>query len=217
MSKHMMDNFDVTDWYRITDCAIFNQIPFGVYAISEPTKMVPVKGTSPEKYDRTVYFGKSGTSYDDFFYDRKSVKKNLHVIGEQISVSEKEQFHRYGLPAKRLKHHRHNLMNRNTKIDRESSYINFYESFGYGEEVVSKVNVCMITPTNEIPNHSVKAWLTAMESYLILRFQYNFSRNPLMNVDHDYEHNSKIIEDSHASRRKAIVKESNLFRFATDV
>lgn len=216
MSEHMMDNFDVSDWCRITDCAMFNQIPFGVYAISEPTEMIPVKGISPEKYDRTVYFGKSGNAYDDFYYDRKYVKRKLHIVGEETKVLEKEQFHKYGLPARRLKQHRHNFMKRNAEIDREASYINFYESFGFGESVVSKINVCVITPKYEIPNHSVKAWLAAMESYLILRYQYNFGRNTLMNVDHDYVHNNRTIENSHASRRKESVKGSNLFRFAND-
>lgn len=208
MSKHMMDNYTVTQWVRITDCALFNQVPFGIYAISEPTDMIPPSSIVPHEYDRTVYFGKSGISYNDFFYDRKSVKKKVNVVDE--SIYEKSYFHIYSLPARRIKTHRHNFTNKNANIDREVSYTKFFEKFGSGEDVVSKVNVCMITPLYEIPNHSVKAWLSAMESYFILRFQYNFGRNTLMNIDHSYEHNNRVIEDSHAQVKKQEVRETSL-------
>jgi hypothetical protein len=213
MSNHMMDNFIVSDWFRLTDCAKFNNVPFGVYAMTEPTDMIPLSGIKPHEYDRTIYFGKSGVSYYDFLYDRKNVKRRTSLIGEQKIVSEKEHFHRYSLPARRLKDHRHNLMNENTDVDRETSYIKFYESFGYGSDVVSKINVCMITPLYEIPNHSVKAWLYAIESYLILKFQFNFGRNTLMNIDHDFSYTGCASENSHNFRKKEELKNNNLFRF----
>ena len=210
MSKHMMDNFVVSDWYRLTSCAVFNNIPFGVYAITEPTDTIPPSGLAPHQYDRTVYVGKSGLSYDDFYYDRKHVKRKTAAVGEEVTTREQENFHRYGLPSRRLKSHRHNFINRNTGIDRETSYQKFFDKFGSGEDVIDKINVCIITPEYEIPNHSVRAWLSAMESYIILRYQYQFGRNTLMNIDHDLSPKQGIVEDCHFQRKKREVKSNSL-------
>jgi hypothetical protein len=209
MSKHIMDNYVISDWYRLTDSAMFNVIPFGVYALTEPTDSIPPSSVAPFEYDRTVYFGKSGTSYHNFFHDRKRVVK---LFTGSSDLTEKEYFYKYSLPGRRLKSHRHNIVNNNTDIEREISYQKFFENFGYGKDVASRVNVCMITPQFEVPNHSVKAWLTAMESYMILRFQYNFGRNTLMNVDHDLTHN-RTIEDSHANRKSEYVRTNSLVNF----
>ena len=205
-----MDNYVVSDWYRLTNSAMFNQVPFGVYALTEPTDSIPSSDILPHEYDKTVYFGKSGTEYNNYSHDRKRVIKVF--TGNVENLFEKEYFHRYSLPGRRLKDHRSNLMNKNKGINREISYQKFFESFGYGEDVAGQVNVCMITPLFEVPNHSVKAWLTAMESYMILRFQYNFGKNTLMNVDHDLEHNRKI-QGSHANRKLEDVKSNSLVDF----
>ena len=194
-----MDNYIVTDWVKLDDTGIFNQIPFGVYALTEPTDKLPPKSIMPHEYDRTIYFGRSGISYNDFFHDRKNVEI-FNAIGDKLV--ERERFYRYTHPVRRLKVHRHNLVKKNHNLEREVSYTKFYESFGYGKEIASKVNVCMILPATEIPNHSVKAWLAAIESYMILRYQYNFGKNTLMNIDHSLDHTSRINEDSHAQRRK---------------
>lgn len=211
MSKHIVDNFTVSNWFRITDADVFNNVPFGVYALTEPTHKIPSKGIFPHQYDRTVYFGKSGISYDDFFYDRKNVDRAINAIGEDLI--DKERFHRYSLLRRRIKQHLHNLRKKNGDIDREVSYTKFYEEFGFGDDVISKVNICVITPEYRIPNFQVKTWLLTIESYLIYMYQNNFGRNTLMNIDHSYEHNNKIIEDSHSQRKKNEIKESSLMEY----
>ena len=54
MSKHIMDNYVVSDWYRLTNSAMFNQVPFGVYALTEPTDSIPSSDILPHEYDKTI-------------------------------------------------------------------------------------------------------------------------------------------------------------------
>lgn len=213
MSKHIMDNFKIVEWCRIEDCHRFNSVPFGVYAITEPMDYVPSIDVIPFELKQTAYIGKSGVSYDTFFYDRKSVKKKVCGVHDSTYITENEHFHRYSLPARRLKDHRHNLINRNKSTKRESSYNKFYESFGFGEDIISKVNVCIVVPDQIIPNHAVPAWLGAVESYFLLRYQYNFGRNTVMNLDHDIENKNRSTTNSHASRKHEEYKTSSLSNF----
>lgn len=213
MSDHIMDNFKIVEWCRIEECSRFNNIPFGIYAITEPMDTIPDRSVIPYHFEKTVYIGKSGLSYNDFFYDRKKVDTKSRAIGDKQFLTEREYYHRYGLPARRLKHHKHSLIHKNERIKREASYAKFFESFGSGKEVVSKVNVCLIVPDQEIPNHCVPGWLAAMESYFILKFQLRFGRNTLMNIDHDIDNKSRIIENSLASKKREDFKSASLYSF----
>ena len=198
--KHPADNFMMTTWAKLSDTSIFNQVPFGVYAITKPTDHLPPNHVMPFMYENTVYFGKSGNSYDDFLYDRKSVNPNTG----------KENFHRYSIIERRLKTHRHNILNNNSTIERETSYQVFYENFGYGEDVVEKVNVCVIVPETKIPNYMVSAWLLFVESYFVYQYQLNFGSNTLMNINHG---ETKKVEDSYSYKRKRDMENSNLMSF----
>lgn len=188
--SHIMDNYTMTEWTRLDNTGIFNQVPFGVYAITEPTDYLPSNDILPFMFGKTVYFGKSGTSYDDFLYDRKDFNKEKN----------KERFYRYSLIERRLKTHRHNFTNRNELLERESSYLKFFEQYGYGEDIVRKMNVCVVVPKTPIPNYCVPAWLLAMESYFIYLYQMNYGKNTLMNLGHG---ETKKSDDSHAYKARA--------------
>jgi len=138
-------------------------------------------------YEKTIYFGKSGSSYDDYFYDRKRFDEDTN----------KETFYRYTPLSKRLKGHRSNIVRSNPKKEREASYEVFSEKFGCGEDIMRKVNVCVLVPRFKIPNYCVNAWALALESHLIFMYQLNYGKNTLMNLNHNP---AKKIENSHSTR-----------------
>ena len=199
------DNFSMTQWTRMSDTTIFNQVPFGVYAFTAPTKKVPANNVLPFTLEDTIYFGKSGNSYDDFFWDRKSFDPE----------TKKESYHRYSIVERRLKKHRYNLLNSNSAIDRESSYSKFYEAFGHGLDLVNEMNVCVIVPKKTIPNYMVPSWLLFTESYFVHLYQQKFGRNTLMNLDHDLDHNleTKKVQDSYSSKKRQQMLSSSLSEF----
>lgn len=199
--KHLADNFAMTQWTRLSNTTLFNQVPFGVYAFTEPTEKLPSNDILPHNFEKTVYFGQSGTSYEDYLYDRKSFDP----------YTKKEYYHRYSLIERRLKSHRHNLLNNNKFLDRETQYYKFYEKFGYGEEVVNKVNVCVLVPQTRIPDVCVASWLTFTESYLLYLYQMKFGQNTLMNVYHSDDCDK--IEDSLSYQKLKNQHETNLLEY----
>lgn len=199
-SIHPADNFMMTQWVRMPNTNMFNQTPFGVYAFTEPTDILPSKKLLPHMFEKTIYIGKSGNSYDDYVWDRKHFDEETN----------KERFHRYSVVERRLKTHRHNLTNTNSSIDRETSYQKFYDAFGYGPDVIKNVNVCVIVPKMAIPNYMVPSWCMFMESYLIYLYQQKFGKNTLMNVLHS---ETKKVEDSLSNGKRQQVLNCNLSEY----
>jgi len=196
---HPADNFTMTQWTRLSDPLLFNQVPFGVYAFTRPMDKVPSKEVLPFMLEDTIYFGKSGSEYDDYFYDRKNFD----------SETNEENFYRYSNVVMRLKSHKNNL--RNNKLDKkQTSYQKFYEVYGCGDELFEMMNVCVIVPKIMIPNYMVPSWLLFTESYFIMLYQQRFGKNTLMNVNHGP---TKKIEGSHANNKKLEVKSGSLIGF----
>ncbi len=198
-SLYPADNFTMTQWSRLTDTTIFNQVPFGVYAFTSPTEKIPSNDVLPFMYEDTIYIGKSGNSYDDFFYDRKNFDPE----------SNKEKYHRYSIVESRLRAHRNKLRN-NELFGKETSYQKFKDVFGCGDNVIDKMNVCVIVPKMVIPNYMVPSWLLFTESYFIYLYQQKFGKNTLMNVGHG---ETKKIEGSYANNKKLEIKSNSLVGF----
>lgn len=197
---HPADNFVMTQWTRLSDTSIFNQVPFGVYAFTQPMDKVSSNDILPFMLEEVIYFGKAGSSYDGFFFDRKTFNP----------LTNKASFTKYSPVHKRLKSHRYYL-SRNTLDDRETCYQKFYDIFGCAtDEIISKMNVCVIVPKVPIEDFQVASWCLFIESYFIFLYQQRFGRNTLMNMQHKP---SKGIEGSHASIKKKEVNANSLMAY----
>lgn len=197
---HPADNFVMTEWTRLSNSILFNQVPFGVYAFTKPMDYIPSNNILPFNLEETIYFGKSGNSYDDFFYDRKKYDP----------IEDKERFQRYSLVESRLRSHRTNLR-RDSNGKKEASYQRFYDIYGRCDDnTIDKMNVCVVIPKHVIPNFQVTAWTLYIESYFILLYQQKFGKNTLMNVGHEPH---KKVEDSRANLKKIDVRNSSLEGF----
>ena len=196
---HPADNFAMTQWTRLSDPSIFKKVPFGVYAFTGPMNNVPSKNVFPFMIEDTLYFGKSGNSYDDYFYDRKSFDPETG----------KENFHMNSMVHMRIKSHKNNMRCRNKKFDKlEGSYQKFVDIYGFADDdLLEKMNVCVIVPKYPIPDFQVTSWSLLIESYCILLYQQKFGKTTLMNVGHDPY---KKVEGSYANNKKLEAKMNSL-------
>lgn len=184
-------DYEFHGWTRLTDVHKFNQIPFGVYSLTAPLTEKPSDRFAPYELADTVYIGMSGNSYDSYSYDLKSTKGG-------------NRFKMYSTLHSRLKQHRKNLLNNNKKgSEKERSYQQFFEQYGYGSDVVERVYVNVTVPKVKIPDDLVPAWTNFMENFFIYNYALKFGSVPLMNIAHNKEkmHQMKVDDDS-ISRKK---------------
>lgn len=200
----MIFNIEMLPWTKMSNIDVFSQTFFGAYAFTKPIDKKPSDRLFPFELEDTVYVGRAGYSSDDFFHDRKSFDPETG----------KTRFHKYTRVHRRLKEHRHNILNKNKDIDRQTSYKVFHESYGWGNDIVDNIYVTVIIPRKPIPDYRVKVWTHMMENFVIDQYAENFGRIPLMNIDHRLDMiSSNHVEDSAAHQEKTRVQNSSLNRF----
>lgn len=200
----MFINMEMLPWTKLTNIDVFSQVFFGAYALTRPLDKKPSDKLFPFEIEDVTYVGRAGYSNDDFFYDRKT----------HDAKTGKERFYKYTRVHRRLKEHRHNLLNKNETVDRETSYKVFYENYGWGNDIMENVYATVLIPRKPIPNWRVKTWTHMMENFVIDQYAENFGRIPMMNIDHRFDMVSSNFEEmSAAHQEKLRVQSSNLNRF----
>ena len=194
-------DFEVVGWVRMSQVGMLKNVPFGLYAISAPENTIPSKKIWPHEYENTCYFGIAGSSYDGAFYDRKSIEHERYWITTPLQ--------------KRLNEHRSQLIRSNLLTERESSYIKFYEKYGYGTDVIERTNVCVMTPKRRIEDKRVRSWLQMAESLLIWQYAENFGKEPFMNIAHTQEMSYSSLNNSESLNqiKKKSIEENSILRF----
>lgn len=200
----ILHNMEMLPWTKLSNTEIFSQVFFGAYAFTCPLDEKPSNKLFPFELKDTVYIGRSGHSYDDFFFDRKTYDEDTR----------KTKFTKYTRVHRRLKDHRHNLLNKNQVKHRETSYKIFYENYGWGQDIVDKVYVSVIVPRKPIPDFRVKVWTLMMENFMIDQYAENFGNVPKMNIDHRLDMSlGRSDENSASFQEKTRVQNSSLNRF----
>jgi hypothetical protein len=192
---------ELIGWFKMTQTGMLKNVPFGVYCISAPENTMPDGKTWPHEYEKSLYFGIAGMAYD-FFYDRKS--------------KEHDKFWQTTVLQKRLNEHRSQLIRKDENMERETAYQKFYSKYGYGNDVIERVNVCVLAPKIKLENHEVRMWLNMVESSMIWCYNKSFKKAPLMQISHQVDSTQDRIDiNSLNQKRKREIEENSLFRFVS--
>jgi hypothetical protein len=194
------ENCEVTAWCKMSEIITLKNIPFGMYAFTGPEDRTPSRNIWPHEHMGVVYFGIAGKSYDDAYYDRK--------------VKESDTYHKSGLLYQRLRHHRTELGREPKLFAKTSSHTKFFEEFGFAENHLSKINVCVLTPKKKLDNINVRSWLYAIESASIYQYSENFGYQPLMQIAHSADCSAALIDENTLNQKKIReVRNNNLQEF----
>lgn len=202
-SVNIKEECEVVSWCRMSDIVTLKNIPFGVYAFTKPEERLPSTNIWPHEHMGIVYFGIAGKSYDDVYFDRKN--------------KEDDTFHMSGQVYQRLRQHRSELGRSPKLFQKTTSYTRFFEAYGYNENNLDQINVCVMTPKKRIEELRVRSWVTMIESLSIYLYSLNFGYEPLMQVAHSVSASaSKINEESHNQRKIRELRENSLVGFFND-
>jgi hypothetical protein len=193
-SIDIKEECEVVAWVKMRDIIKLHNIPFGVYAITGPEERLPSVNIWPHEHMGVVYFGVAGKSYDDVYYDRKDKDSN--------------RFHKSGKLYQRLRHHRTELGTDPVLFPKQTSYVKFFEEYGFSKDHRDNVNVCVLVPKVKLDNANVRAWLMMIESLSIYLYSKNFGYQPLMQIAHSIENGDTLI-DANTLNQKKIKEVSN--------
>lgn len=137
----------------------------GVYAMSfNPTK--PKDFELPSQFEETIYMGKSCGFYIDKQGGKKTKKRSL-------------------MHKRQTAHHK--SLAKGMPISKGFELIK--EKYGYGDKMLNGVLtntplwLCLMIPSPNIEDHLVPRWCSYFEQFELLRYNLNFGKDPLGNMD----------------------------------
>ena len=187
-SVDIKDECDVTAWCKMSDIIKLKNVPFGVYAFTQPEDRIPSTNIWPHEHMGVKYFGVAGKSYDDVYYDKKDKDSDRH--------------HKSGQIYQRLRSHRAELGKKPSLISKSTCYSKFFEEYGFAENHLDKINVCVLTPKTKLDNINVRSWLFMIESLSIYLYSKNFGYQPLMQIAHSIDCRSAVINENTSNQQK---------------
>jgi len=163
----------------------------GVYGMTfHPTK--PNDWQQPCEFEETIYIGRSSGYYIDK-QGKTKTKKRSHMHKRQT------------------RHHK----SLSAGEPQSKGFQLIKEKYGYGEKMLNGVItdmplwLCIMIPSPSIRDEQVARWCASYEMNELLKYNLNFGRDPLGNMDCSPNKNA----DSFSSIRLRELKENSLQRF----